>query len=193
VYEATEEHHVVDMVLPALVAANPKSNEFEAKAKVLMDLVLHHIKEEEGEMFVAAREALNEEQLRQKDIVQRRGAIEGDKHRFFLALLLNVPNRSGVLELIKNKFPDADPVELAVSWIKELAAIRIFGSHEPNVLGFEGFDASHLVVFEGLLNGLEDEQIVLLTNQKTSLPKSTIVEALALIRALPLFKSIFKK
>lgn len=134
-----------------------------------------------------------EEQLRQKDIVQRRGAIEGDKHRFFLALLLNVPNRSGVLELIKNRFPDADPVGLAVSWIKELAAIRIFGSHEPNVLGLEGFDASHLVVFEGLLNGLEDEQIVLLTNQKTSLPKSTIVEALALIRALPLFKSIFKK
>ena len=65
VYEATEEHHVVDMVLPALTAANPKSHEFEAKAKVLKDLIEHHIKEEEGEMFVAAREALNEDQLRE--------------------------------------------------------------------------------------------------------------------------------
>jgi hypothetical protein len=64
-YEATEEHHVVDMILPALMAANPKSPEFEAKAKVLMDLVEHHVKEEEGEMFVAAREALDEEQLRE--------------------------------------------------------------------------------------------------------------------------------
>jgi len=65
VYEATEEHHVVDMVLPALMAANPKSHEFEAKAKVLMDLIQHHIKEEEGEMFTAAREALDEDQLRE--------------------------------------------------------------------------------------------------------------------------------
>jgi len=65
VYEATEEHHVVDMVLPALMAANPKSHEFEAKAKVLMDLIQHHIKEEEGEMFTAAREVLDEEQLRE--------------------------------------------------------------------------------------------------------------------------------
>jgi hemerythrin-like domain-containing protein len=64
-YEATEEHHVVDMVLPALTAANPKSHEFEAKAKVLMDLIEHHIKEEEREMFTAAREALDEEQLRE--------------------------------------------------------------------------------------------------------------------------------
>jgi hypothetical protein len=98
-----------------------------------------------------------EEQLRQKDIVQRRGAIEGDKHRFFLALLLNVPDRSGVLELIKNKFPDADPVEIALSWIKELAAIRIFGSPEPNVLGLEGFDANQLLCSKVTLNGLEDK------------------------------------
>ena len=32
-YEAAEEHHVADMVLPALKAANPKSREFKAKAK----------------------------------------------------------------------------------------------------------------------------------------------------------------
>jgi hemerythrin-like domain-containing protein len=72
-YEATEEHHVVDMELPALKAANPKSPEFQAKAKVLMDLIQHHIKEEEGEMFTAAREALSEEQLRELgDMMQSR-------------------------------------------------------------------------------------------------------------------------
>ena len=37
-YEATEEHHVVDLVLPALKSTNPKSPEFAAKAKVLKDL-----------------------------------------------------------------------------------------------------------------------------------------------------------
>ena len=64
-YEATEEHHVVDMVLPALKAANPKSHEFEAKAKVLKDLLEHHIREEETEMFVEARERFGEAQLRE--------------------------------------------------------------------------------------------------------------------------------
>ena len=62
-YEATEEHHVVDMVLPALKAANPKSPEFEAKAKVLKDLVEHHAREEETQMFTQARQLMNEEQL----------------------------------------------------------------------------------------------------------------------------------
>ena len=73
VYEATEEHHVVDMELPSLMAANPKSHEFKAKAKVLMDLLQHHIREEEGEMFTAAREVLNEDQLRELgDMMQSR-------------------------------------------------------------------------------------------------------------------------
>lgn len=64
-YEAAEEHHLVDIELPSLKAANPKSHEFEAKAKVLLDLLEHHIKEEEGEMFVAARKLFSEDQLRE--------------------------------------------------------------------------------------------------------------------------------
>jgi hemerythrin-like domain-containing protein len=77
-YEAAEEHHVVDMVLPALKAANPKSHEFSAKAKVLMDLVEHHIKEEEGQMFAEARRLFGDEQLRELgELMQtRRETIE---------------------------------------------------------------------------------------------------------------------
>jgi hemerythrin-like domain-containing protein len=77
-YEAAEEHHIVDMVLPALKAANPKSREFEAKASVLKELIEHHIKEEENEMFTAARQLIGEEQLREiGDLMQtRREAIE---------------------------------------------------------------------------------------------------------------------
>ena len=72
-YEAAEEHHVVDIVLPALAHANPKSPEFEAKAKVLLDLIEHHVKEEEGQMFVAARKVFSDEQLRELgDLMQAR-------------------------------------------------------------------------------------------------------------------------
>ena len=52
-----------------------------------------------------------------------------------------------VLRLVKQKFPDQDPIDLVVGWIKELAATKIFGSREPNVLGIGEFDATlHLVV-----------------------------------------------
>lgn len=64
-YEATEEHHVVDMVLPELKASPAKSPEFTAKAKVLKELVEHHVREEEGEMFVQARRLMTDEQLRE--------------------------------------------------------------------------------------------------------------------------------
>lgn len=77
-YEAAEEHHIVDMVLPALKAANPKSKEFKAKATVLKELVEHHIKEEESEMFAEARRLLDDDQLRELgDMMQaRRDTIE---------------------------------------------------------------------------------------------------------------------
>jgi hemerythrin-like domain-containing protein len=77
-YEAAEEHHLVDIELPSLCAANPKSKEFEAKAKVLKDLIEHHIKEEEGQMFAAARQLFDDEQLREiGDLMQaRRESIE---------------------------------------------------------------------------------------------------------------------
>lgn len=72
-YEAAEEHHVVDMVLPALKAANAKSHEFGAKAKVLKDLVEHHIREEETQMFAKARSLFTDEQLRELgDLMQER-------------------------------------------------------------------------------------------------------------------------
>ena len=72
-YEASEEHHLVDIVLPALVHANPKSHEFEAKAKVLQDLIEHHVKEEEQEMFPKARQVFDEDQLRELgDLLQTR-------------------------------------------------------------------------------------------------------------------------
>jgi hemerythrin superfamily protein len=77
-YEAAEEHHLVDIELPSLKAANPKSKEFKAKAKVLKEMLEHHIKDEETEMFVAAREVFDEDQLRELgDLMQtRRDSIE---------------------------------------------------------------------------------------------------------------------
>jgi hemerythrin-like domain-containing protein len=64
-FEAAEEHHVVEMVLPELEASDPSSDEFTAKAKVLKELIEHHADEEEKEMFKRARTLMDEDQLEQ--------------------------------------------------------------------------------------------------------------------------------
>lgn len=63
-FEAKEEHGLVDVMLPKAKAARPESEEFGARAKVLKDLVLHHAKEEEKEMFKAARELFDKDELK---------------------------------------------------------------------------------------------------------------------------------
>jgi hemerythrin superfamily protein len=62
-YEALEEHHVVDMVLPDIKGTGAESDQFAAKAKVLKDLVEHHAEEEEAEMFPRARTLMTEDEL----------------------------------------------------------------------------------------------------------------------------------
>jgi hemerythrin-like domain-containing protein len=63
-FEALEEHHAVgDLVLPDLVAMPVESEKFAARATVLKELVEHHIKEEEHEMFKRARKLMEKDEL----------------------------------------------------------------------------------------------------------------------------------
>ena len=62
-FEATEEHALVDVVLPALEAEDPSTEVFEAKAKVLKDMIEHHADEEEDLMFPRAVKLLGKDRL----------------------------------------------------------------------------------------------------------------------------------
>ncbi len=62
-FEAAEEHHVVDVVMAELHDSPPDSEWFAAKCKVLKDLIEHHIREEEKEMFPVARKVLGSDGL----------------------------------------------------------------------------------------------------------------------------------
>lgn len=65
-YEAREEHRAVgEMVLPDLLKTAPDSEEFSGRAKVLKELVEHHAREEEREMFPRARELFTAAELRE--------------------------------------------------------------------------------------------------------------------------------
>src|SRR6202008_861415 len=100
-----------------------------------------------------------EEEWRVDEITARRATVKDEDHRFFLAMLLNVPERATMLRLVGEKFPGSDAIELVVGWVKQLAATKIFGSREPNVLGIGEFDDDHLFVFRGLLEGLTESEI----------------------------------
>lgn len=71
--EANEEHHLVHVLIAELKKLDPSDETFRAKFTVLGELVKHHVKEEEGEMFPKAQkatidwEALNTEVLERKD------------------------------------------------------------------------------------------------------------------------------
>jgi hemerythrin superfamily protein len=60
VAEAVEEHHVVTTLMDELKGLDPMDERYDAKFKVLMENVEHHIEEEEGEMFPEAEEVLGE-------------------------------------------------------------------------------------------------------------------------------------
>jgi hemerythrin superfamily protein len=61
--EAREEHAVVKSILGQLRGQQPGDATFDAKMKVLMESVEHHIDEEEGDMFPEARK-LGDDELR---------------------------------------------------------------------------------------------------------------------------------
>jgi len=104
-------------------------------------------------------QAVFEERERQLEIIRRRQFITSEEHRFLLALLLNVPDRSRIVELVGARFPNADPVETLINWIEELSKTKVFGSSEANVLGIDNLDEDCLFVLECLFRDLSLEEM----------------------------------
>jgi hemerythrin-like domain-containing protein len=63
VFESLEEHHIVKWVLSELQSMDVTDERFDAKVRVLIDNVGHHIEEEESELFPKVQKALSDEQL----------------------------------------------------------------------------------------------------------------------------------
>ena len=63
VNEAVEEHHVTKMLLAELEELQPDDEHFDAKVKVLYEYLMHHVKEEEKEMFPEAQKRLSAKRL----------------------------------------------------------------------------------------------------------------------------------
>jgi hemerythrin-like domain-containing protein len=63
VLEGLEEHHVVDLLMSELEGMDVDDESWGAKATVMRENIEHHIEEEEGEMWKAARRVFDREEL----------------------------------------------------------------------------------------------------------------------------------
>lgn len=63
VLEGIEEHHQAKIFLREIDGLSENSEKFDAKLKVLMEDVEHHVDEEENEMFSLVEEVCSEEEL----------------------------------------------------------------------------------------------------------------------------------
>jgi iron-sulfur cluster repair protein YtfE (RIC family) len=63
VLEAYEEHAVAEFELKRLLSKSPDDVSFKAKLTTLKELIEHHVKEEEGELFPKVEKAIPAEEL----------------------------------------------------------------------------------------------------------------------------------
>lgn len=63
VLEDLEEHHAVETLLDELEGMEPSQERFAAKFRVVSEMVLHHVQEEEQEQFPQVREQFDDQRL----------------------------------------------------------------------------------------------------------------------------------
>jgi hemerythrin superfamily protein len=73
--EALEEHHLVHVLIKELKKLKPKDAVFQAKFKVLGELVKHHIEEEEGEMLPKAQKSEIDWETLEKAVMKRKETL----------------------------------------------------------------------------------------------------------------------
>jgi hypothetical protein len=68
-----------------------------------------------------------EEILRRDSVMAMRATITAVEHRFFLALLMNVPTRKDILRFVSQRYP-GDAVETIMGWATELGDVDGFST-----------------------------------------------------------------
>ena len=125
------------------------------------------------------------------EIVDRRGFVTNPEHRFFMALLLNVDERERIFSLIKQRFPDADPIEKVLDWTFDLAQTRVVGVETSNALGIPDFGEPEMFALENLLNGKTDDEVrQTFVAENPGAEETAIGESIVKIRSSVIFRPL---
>ncbi|MEE4331130.1 MAG: hypothetical protein V2J10_09690 [Wenzhouxiangella sp.] len=89
------------------------------RVRLLVFVTEHH-----GERLANMLDEAIQKELIQARIKEVRGTVECPELRYFLALLLNVPNRATLLGMVRERIQARDPVTACAQWIIELSELR---------------------------------------------------------------------
>lgn len=123
--------------------------------------VLDALGAERPDLVKIFRPALHETH-RELALISRRERVTSADHRFFLALLLNVPSKTRILDLVRAYRPESDPIDTVIAWLAELARADETGE-SPLLLELDdlGLTIARAMLrggsFDGMLRELEDE------------------------------------
>lgn len=104
------------------------------------------------------REVLERQEMIEK-LTSKRQFVTDPEHRFFLALLMNVEGREPIFQLVRQRFPDAEPMDKVLDWTFDLANTRLAGTDKSNVLGIEDFGDLDISILEQMLLGRSGSEI----------------------------------
>src|SRR5262249_1743637 len=86
--------------------------------------------------------------LRHRRVERLRGQVTDPELRFFLALLLNVPTRQGILDMVAGRYPNGDPRARVEGWLTALSGV--------DVIGIDLADELNRVLVGAFLDGLSE-------------------------------------
>lgn len=122
--------------------------------------ILATFQKKHGELAKGVPDTLAE-CLRRDVVSQMRYHFDNPDHRFFLALLMNVQQRTDIHALITERFPDQSPIEMILGWAGELIEPTDFGltlldAAFPESLGVT-MEAQFDLLIEALEHALEGD------------------------------------
>lgn len=129
---------------------NASQNQFDAFLEV--------VERRHGERAKVLREVFAHQEIIE-EILKRRSYVTEPEQRFFLALLMNVEGRERIFALIKERFPDSEPIDKILDWTYDLSQARVVGTNLPNALGIADFGDFDLFVLECLLKGMSEAEM----------------------------------
>ncbi|MGD0391391.1 MAG: hypothetical protein ABSC41_01980 [Acidimicrobiales bacterium] len=67
------------------------------------------------------------EEVRRGRLLARRGMLRESRHRLFLALIINLPDRRSIHKAMQQRYPGQDPDLLIAGWVEELSSPQYRG------------------------------------------------------------------
>jgi hypothetical protein len=116
------------------------------------------VQNKHGEIAILFANAIVEQE-KIGEISHKRSIVTNPDLRFFLAVLMNVSERERVFSLVKERFPDSDPLDKVLDWTFDLSTTKTFGANMTNALGIADFDDNDLMALEFLLKDLDEAGI----------------------------------